>query len=497
MTNFSESAAAPVGAAARLNTAVLRFLALSAAVPFELIEEKDARGRHRFGRGRHKYYGVASLVIFFAIFSGVGMGHMLASMSNMSWWGASIAAIMWAVFQWCLERQILLSLRSDAKWWEKILGVSWRTVLALLSASTMVYPFFVESNRAEIDVRVGEMARARLLDNQTSAQLAVGLPAMRSDAEHLTATVQQLDQQLASDPPEVPAMRKKSTQCWAGFREQEIRIDRQLRPLHLLRQQAGVDVALDARIDRLEQKVENLRAPCVAFDKVISQKVAEWKQQKSAEKRASLEQYKQVQTRIAGAKTEEAHLISNQSEKIERAAHSGFAADFAAVADLVRHDANRRFQLLWWLTWFMVIELVALLVKLNANTDLDWHLQSEETIAREKTQSDLQTQQEVIKTQTLRAMLHAKGEQTVWREDDGKMAQTQLLNSLAVEAELQDSLQTLQAQLRHLKQVDDLMREAQDLKDQGQLHTLVQAAIQELIEQYRVRYLDLRSVAVK
>lgn len=497
MSIIFDSAAAPAGAAVRLNTALLRFLALSAAVPFELLEEKNAQGRHRFGRGRHKYYGIASLVIFFAIFSGYGMGHMLASMSNMSWWGATIAGVLWAIFQWCLERQILLSIRSDASWWEKLFGLSWRTLLALLSASTMVYPFFVESNRAEIDVRVGEMARTRLLGNQSSAQLAVGLPTLRTDAAILTSAVQQLDQLLATDPPEVPALRKKSMQCWARFYENENQIKRQLRPLQMLRQQAGVDAALDARIDQLQQKIETARAPCMSIDHVIAHKIAEWRQQKIAEKRDAMEQHKQVQSRIASAKSEESRLIADQSAKIARAANSGFAADFTAVADLVRNDANRRFQLLWWLTWFLAIELVAMLIKLSANTDLDWYLQSEETIAREKTQSDLHTKQEEIKTHNLRISMHSKGEQAVWLADDGKMAREQLLQALAMDAELKLPLQRLQAHIRQLKEIEDVMREAKTLTDQGKLHALVQVAIQDLVEKYQTRYLDLGSAAVK
>lgn len=497
MSTLSDSAAVPLGMAARLNTALLGFLALSAAVPLALLEEKDAQGRHRFGRGRHKYYGIASLVIFFAIFSGYGMGHMLASMSNMSWWGATIAGVLWAVFQWCLERQILLSLRSDAAWWEKLIGLSWRALLALLSASTMVYPFFVESNRAEIDVRVGEMARARLLENQTSAQLAVGLPSLRSDAAGLTANVQQLDKLLASDPPEVPVLRRKANQCWARFQAEETDIKRQLRPLQLLRQQAGIDLALETRITQLQQKMEAARAPCTSIDHGIAQKITEWRQQKGAEKRAVIAQQTLVLERIAGAKSEESRLITEQSAKIERAANSGFAADFGAVADLVRNDTNRRFQLLWWLTWFLAIELVAILVKLNANTDLDWHLQSEENLTREKIQSDLQMQLDALKTVQLRAAMQSKGEQAVWLADDGKMAQEQLLQDLALEAEFKIPVKRLQAQLRQLKEIEKAMQEAHRLSDQSKVNALVQAAIQELVASYQSRYVDLGSAAMK
>ena len=145
--------------------AMKKMLALSAAVSADVLEQRDAHGHFVYARGRHKYYGIGALVIFFALFSGYGMAHMLATMSNVSAQGAIVGGVFWAAFQWCLERQIIMSIAHDAAWYAKAYGFFWRALLAILSASTMIYPFFVESNRAEIDVRVGELKQTRLIQN--------------------------------------------------------------------------------------------------------------------------------------------------------------------------------------------------------------------------------------------------------------------------------------------------------------------------------------------
>ena len=82
--------------------AMKKLLALSAAVSADVLEQRDAHGQYVYARGRHKYYGIGALVIFFALFSGYGMAHMLATMSNVSAQGAIVAGVLWAMFQWCL-----------------------------------------------------------------------------------------------------------------------------------------------------------------------------------------------------------------------------------------------------------------------------------------------------------------------------------------------------------------------------------------------------------
>lgn len=450
--------------------AALSFLALSAAVPVEVLEERDQQGVYRFMRGRHKYYGIGSLVIFFALFSGYGMGHMLATMSTISAWGAVTAGIIWAVFQWCLERQMLISIRADAAWWKKIFGLSWRGLLALLSASTMVYPFFVESNRAEIDVKVGEMARTRLIDNVQSAQLAVGLPALRQDATRVEGAIKQVDVALASEPPDLAAYRQRAKLCWQSFAKTDLAIQRQLRPL-MLQKNAAANVAapdplLDAKIDALNQKLNAAKAPCQNADSMVMAKLLEWKQQKNTEKKVLLNEQKLVQGYIAEAKQKELSLSESQEKKITLAAQSGFAADFAAVADLVRNDANRRFQLIWWLTWFFAIEMVAILVKFTSTTDVDLRFNSMEVAAQEQTSAQLQIQQEHIATQRMQASMQAKGEQAVWLEDDGQMAQARLRLEQELETQLHRELSELDMGLRlnvealklHLSQLDAIQQ---------------------------------------
>ena len=462
-----KSASASAPDSGQWRRAVLSFLALSAAVPLEVLEERDQRGAYRFVRGRHKYYGIGSLVIFFAIFSGYGMGHMLATMSTISAWGAVLAGSIWAVFQWCLERQMLVSIRADAAWWKKIFGLSWRGLLALLSASTMVYPFFVESNRAEIDVKIGEMARTRLIDNVQSAQLAVGLPALRNDATRVDGAIKQVDLLLASDPPDLAAYRQRAKVCWQAFAKTDLGLQRQLRPLLAQKNINTPDALLDAKIDTLNQKVNAAKAPCQAADAVVMTKILEWKQQKNAEKKVLLTEQKQVQTNIGEAKQKETALSESQEKKITLAAQSGFAADFAAVADLVRHDENRRFQLIWWLTWFFAIEMVAILVKFTSTTDVDQQLNSMEMATQDHIAEQLQTQQEQIATRRLQASMQAKGEQAVWLADDGQMSQARV----RLEQELETQLH------RKLKELDiDLRLNSEALK----LHLMQLEAIQEL-----------------
>ena len=146
--------------ASRIMPATLRamkkMLALSVAVSTDVLEQRDPHGRYVYARGRHKYYGIGALVIFFALFSGYGMAHMLATMSNVSAQGAIVAGVLWAMFQWCLERQIIMSIAHEAAWYAKAYGFFWRALLAILSASTMIYPFFVECATRPCDALGGE-----------------------------------------------------------------------------------------------------------------------------------------------------------------------------------------------------------------------------------------------------------------------------------------------------------------------------------------------------
>lgn len=487
--------------------AALSFLALSAAVPLDVLEERDQQGYYRFIRGRHKYYGIGSLVIFFAIFSGYGMGHMLATMSTISAWGAVLAGSVWAVFQWCLERQMLISIRADAAWWKKIIGLSWRGLLALLSASTMVYPFFVESNRAEIDVKVGEMARTRLIDNVQSAQLAVGLPALRSDATRVDGAIKQVDLLLASDPPDLAAYRQRAKVCWQSFAKIDFTLQRQLRPLLAQKNINSPDALLDAKIDALNQKLSAAKAPCQAADGVVTSKLLEWKQQKNAEKKVLLAEQKQVQTHIGEAKQKEIALSESQERKITLAAQSGFAADFAAVADLVRNDANRRFQLIWWLTWFFAIEMVAILVKFTSTTDVDLQLNSREMATQDQINAQMQTEQEQIATNRLQAGMQAKGEQAVWLADDGELAQARVRLEQALEAQLHRQLKELDVELRlnvealklHLVQLDAIqqLRSTSSLLNSGSVDPRIENMVQETVSKILCSLTSLQTAPVK
>lgn len=490
MSALSTSAAASTSG--RWRHAALRFLALSAAVSHDVLETRNADGSYRYHRGRHKYYGIGSLVIFFAIFSGYGMGHMLATMSTISLAGAVMAGIIWAVFQWCLERQMLISIHAQAAWWQKLFGIGWRGVLALLSASTMVYPFFVESNRAEIDIKVGEVARARMIDNVQSAALAVGLPSLREDAMQIETSIKAVDIALASEPQEIGFDRLKARQCWQSIRKQEESITRQMRALQTSLNGNPLDSYTKDRIEVLSQRLVSTKAPCKLAESLVLKRLIDWKKEKSSEKRKLLDQQQQLGSEIGSAKQKQQELSQSQDRKIQSAATSGFAADFAAVAELVQHDGSRRFQLIWWLIWFFLIEMVAIMVKFTSSTDVDWHLQSIEKQQQNEIANDLQTQLDQLATQAMRESMATKGRQSACLADDGQLAaalfqlEEQLFASqqrqrLQLQTDLEMNFETLKMRLSQLEAIRELARESKVMSEDIRIEQMFKEAIENVL----------------
>lgn len=476
----------------RWRHAALCFLALSAAVSHDVLESRNADGSYRYHRGRHKYYGIGSLVIFFAIFSGYGMGHMLATMSTISLAGALVAGIIWTVFQWCLERQMLISIDAQAVWWKKLFGIGWRGVLALLSASTMVYPFFVESNRAEIDIKVGEIARTRMINNVESAQLAVGLPALRKDAMQIEVSIKAVDTALAGEPPDISADRLKARQCWQSIRKQEESISKQMRALQMSLKLNPLDDYTKEKIEVLNQRLIATKAPCKLAENMVLKRIIDWKQEKSTEKRKLLDQQQQLGSEIGSAKQKELELSQSQQHKIQSAATSGFAADFAAVAELVQHDESRRFQLIWWLTWFFLIEMVAIMVKFTSSTDVDWYLQSIEKQRQTEIANDLRTQLDKLKTQAMRDAMLTKGRQSASLADDGKLAaallqlEEQLIASqqrqkFQLQTDLKMNFENLEMRLSQLEAIRELARESKVMSEDIRIEQMFKEAIENVL----------------
>lgn len=339
-----------------------QFLALSAGVSSVVLEEKDQQGHFIHARGRQKYYGLGGLVIFFAVFSGYGMGHMLSTMANMPSYGAIIAGCVWAIFQWCLERQMLLTITHDAKWVAKLFGFTWRSMLGFLSAITLVYPFFVDSNRAEIEVKIADIARTRLVENVATSKVAVGLPAMAQDLQQIQTERDQVEKELRSDPPTLAALKLKARQCWNQYNAQNKRM------------------TLLNETEKVVAQLNNLRNRCQAADTQVANTLWAWKRQKTAEKNAIGERYQTQQNATDQAKNRGITLEMDYAKKVEVASQSGFAADFTAVADLLKNDINRRIQFIWWLTWFFIIELVAIIVKFMSVTDVDHRLNLDEKL---------------------------------------------------------------------------------------------------------------------
>ncbi|MDP1979087.1 DUF4407 domain-containing protein [Undibacterium sp.] len=396
-------------------------LALSAAVSLKVLDAQDSDGNYLYARGRHKYFGIGALVIFFAVFAGYGMAHMLATMVNVSSTGAIIAGCLWAVFQWCLERQMIMSIQSDASWGAKSMGLFWRSLLALLSAITMVYPFYVDSNRAEITVKTGELERSRLIHNLQSAQQATGLPALQQDVVAMDDKLKKAEEKLYGEPPQMAEMRQQLQTLRELAKTEERRSNGQI-----ANWRKAMTVALPAEAVLLEQKISAAqnritaaRVRCLRQEQDINQTLIAWRKEKLAEKAQLAEERHQANTIVNKARSDAQALEKTQSAHIQAASHAGFAADFAATWDMLQNDVHRRLQFIWWLLWFLTIELVAIIVKFTSHTDVDARLNADEYLLKLGIASNSRVRQAQIEVAQLRELTALKGEHAALQADDG------------------------------------------------------------------------------
>lgn len=421
-------------------------LALSAAVSLKVLDQQDSNGNYLYARGRHKYFGIGALVIFFALFSGYGMAHMLASMVNVSSSGSIIAGCLWAVFQWCLERQMIMSIHSDSSWVSKAIGISWRSLLALLSAITMVYPFFVDSNRAEIDVRIGEMTRTRLIQNLQTAQAATGLPVLQKSSTDLDEKLHKAEDAILSDPPQLAEMRKQLHNCRDRAREEERKGMQQIASWQqALSGIAGIasinpeTALLQQKISATQNRIKAGKARCQQYEQEINNSLLAWKNEKLADKALVATALKQTQSSISKAQERSNVLEQKQTAKIEAAAASGFAADFAATWQMLQDDQHRRLQFIWWLLWFLTIEMVAIIVKFSSHTDVDAKLNSDEELVKFDISQSTQMRRAELALRQLHHAMNIKGQQAALQADDGKsaaaLATLQRLHELENQAE--------------------------------------------------------------
>ncbi|MBC3920589.1 DUF4407 domain-containing protein [Undibacterium sp. CY18W] len=418
-------------------------LALSAAVSLKVLDQQDSNGNYLYARGRHKYFGIGALVIFFALFSGYGMAHMLASMVNVSSSGSIIAGCLWAMFQWCLERQMIMSIHSDSSWVSKTIGISWRSLLALLSAITMVYPFFVDSNRAEIDVKVGEMTRTRLIQNLQTAEAATGLPVLQKSSTDLDEKLRKAEDAILSDPPQLAEMRKQLHNCRDRAREEERKGMQQIASW----QQALSGIAsinpetalLQQKISATQNRIKAGKARCQQYEQEINNSLLAWKNEKLADKTLIATALKQTQSSISKAQERSNVLEQKQTAKIEAAAASGFAADFAATWQMLQDDQHRRLQFIWWLLWFLTIEMVAIIIKFSSHTDVDAKLNSDEELVKFDISQSTQMRRAELALRQLHHAMNIKGQQAALQADDGKsaaaLATLQRLHELEKQAE--------------------------------------------------------------
>ncbi|HTD04718.1 DUF4407 domain-containing protein [Undibacterium sp.] len=474
---------------ANLPALIKRILALSAAINLHTIEEKDPNGHYIYGRGRHKYYGLGALVIFFALFSCYGMAHMLATMPTITAMGAVAGGVLWGGFQWLLERQIIMSIAPDARWFAKLSGFGWRSIVAVLSVTTMVYPFFVESNRAEIDVRAGEMARARLIDNLQSAQQAVGLPALQILVAAGAQKLQKAETELSAEPPELPALRQQARLCWSQFRDTEARA--KARIAQLSEEKRIVDSSDAAALSRLNAGIAALAArigagksSCHARDRSVADRLAAWKQEKATERNAVALENRQIGAKVEAADVKGKALESEQAAKIERAARSGFAADFEAVWSMLQHDPSRRTQFIWWFAWFLAIELIVMIVKLTSFTDLDCRFGADEALVKQQIQHDLAARLTMLQTAGLRAQTEAKGTQAALQQDDGQAWQqmeARRLDLALYQEELKAPAELAQTALLQMLRMQNLGSEGLRGEYLASFETVLNRAVQDVL----------------
>ncbi|MFZ6654130.1 DUF4407 domain-containing protein [Undibacterium sp. TJN19] len=448
--------------------ALKSLLALSAGVSLPVLDEKNPAGHFVHARGRQKYLGMGALVLFFALFAGYGMSHMLASMANVSASGAVITGCVWAVFQWCLERQMIMSIASDASWQAKLAGLSWRSLLACLSAITMVYPFFVDSNRAEIDVRTGEMARGRLIQNVQSAQVAAGLPVLAMAASGIDEKLQKAEENLRSEAPDMAALRAQLHLCRDRLKEEERKAAPQLAVWKQQLSAAAASGLSEGRhwqdkIDAMQAKIHAAKARCQQYEMQVSQRLITWKNEKLAEKNQLMEDWRDSRASITSARQRSTVLEEEQAKKIDLAAHAGFAADFAATWDMLKNDMPRRLQFIWWLLWFLTIEMVAIIIKFSSHTDLDARLSADEKLVKLDIAQTLGLQEAQMDITRLRNAMQDKGEQDALHADDGKS----------------------QAALSTIRQLIRLEEQAQQAGQESKASTSVhvQAHVQAIVQQ--------------
>ncbi|MFZ6873843.1 DUF4407 domain-containing protein [Undibacterium sp. Di27W] len=444
-------------------------LALSAAVSLKVLDAQDSEGNYLYARGRHKYFGIGALVIFFALFAGYGMAHMLATMVNVSSTGAMIAGSLWALFQWCLERQMIMSIQSDASWRAKCMGLFWRSLLALLSAITMVYPFYVDSNRAEITVKTGELERSRLIQNLQSAQQATGLPSLQQEVAAFDDKLQKAEDKLLSEPPQMAEMRQQLQLLREQAKTEERHSNIQIANWHKAMAVAlpAEAVLLEQKINAAQNRINAAKARCQRQEQEINTTLIAWRKEKQAEKAQLAEERHQANAIASKARIDAQVLEKAQAEHIQAASHAGFAADFAATWDMLQNDMHRRLQFIWWLLWFLTIELVAIIVKFTSHTDVDARLNADEHLLKRAISSRVKLRQEQIEVAQLREMTRLKGERAALQADDGisaaALATLRRMRHLEEQAEpgsghmssglrslLQDTLNTMNANFLRL-----------------------------------------------
>ena len=419
-------------------------LAFAAGVDRALIDARTDSGAYRYRAGRNKYLAVGALVWFFSLFSGLGMYHLLLGLPGSGIVTALSGGLLWAAFQFWLEKVILGAIPEQAGVLARLWGGGWRVLIGSFSALTMSYPFYVAINRPEIDVHILAMAQTRQEAALASSRQAAGLPALESGRVRINDGLQRIQAEQGREPDDIAALRRGAEACLDTLRTRETSLHPRLAQLEAERRLAQEGdartqaIQLAERIGQIRLQLRNQRAGCDRQALEHRQRRQAWQNGLRQAQEALRQEAARLQGEIAQASRQAEAMHQEHARRIHLAAQ-GFVADFNAVHDLVRGNEAMRVNALSLYLWFMLIEISAIAAKLARKTDLDARMAADEAIEIDAAAHDLALRKTVSETERLLARAESDAMQA-WLAEDGR---TQLQETLRAENTTERQLQAI------------------------------------------------------
>lgn len=474
---------------------LMTLLAFAAGVDEVVLNEKTPEGRYRYRSGRNKYLAVGALVCFFSLFSGVGMYHLLIGLPGASVVDATLGGLVWALFIFWLEKVILGAIPEDAGPLARFWGGVWRFTLGAFSALTLAGPFFIQINRTELDVHILDMEKARKEASLESSRKATGLPGLETERSGLDDNIRRVNESLSSEPHDLAALHRQAEECWTGFRNREANLRPRLQRLteeRKLAVEAKADekaIELSESIGQIALQLRNGRTVCARETKDYEQRRREWKDGLNREQQRLSTENTRLQEKITKAASQATQMHEEHANRIHLAAR-GFVADFNAAYDLVQHDAAMRTSAIWLFSWFLLIEVSAIIAKLARKTDLDSRMRVDELEQMALAERDGALVKIVAEAELMLA--EAEKEATkAWLAEDGL---GQLQETLRINALANTQQQAIEYAIEMLASACRLLDEAEALARRGaSLDFVTRARLLRLLE----RSADIACIATE